>query len=545
MATPLMSTPLSKKSFLIIDDFADMRSVLRNLLRSLSVSKFDLASNGKEGLLIMRKRRPDIILCDYNLGEGKDGQQVLEEARARNLIGVDSIFAMITAENTREMVMAAVEVIPDTYLTKPFTAELLRTRLEKLIQQKAQLSSVNDALVAKDYPRAIEEVNALLANEPRNRLELLQIKADALTSSNRFDEALAIYNAVLRERDDLRWARLGMSKVLFLKKDYPKSEEVLRSMIRTDPNLTRSYDLLAKLLMAQGRFEDAEEILKSAVELSPRALKRQIELAETALNNGNHETAETAFSRAMKLSKHSMHNHPAIHSGLAQALTANGKHEDATKIAEHIGRNFPGHQDAQFYQAMATATIKVNEGDLRGAASALEIAEEATKKNGNARSPQLGLEMVKLYARLGQQEKANQTLQSAIANNHDDEGFLAQVKQVCQSVGMSDTGTAKIDEVRKEVIKVNNAGVRLIKQNEFDSAIKLLRKAADELPGNKTVNLNAAKAIIMKMEQQPDHATTENIQMVRKYIEVVEDLAPDDWRLNDILSRLQRLASKV
>lgn len=539
-----MATPLSKKTFLIVDDFADMRSVLRNLLRSLSVNKFDLASNGREALLIIQKRRPDIILCDYNLGEGKDGQQVLEEARERNLIGVDNIFAMLTAENTREMVMAAVEYVPDTYLTKPFTAELLKTRLERLIQQKSQLSTVNDALVVKDYNRAIDEINTLLANEPINKLELIKIKAEALVSSNRFDEALAIYNAILRERDDLRWARLGQGKALFLKKDYPKAEEALRSMIRTDRNVTRTYDLLARVLMAQGRYEEAEKILELAVELSPRALKRQIQLGDIALKNGNSEAAEIAFNRAMKLSKHSMHNHPSIHSGLAQALAANGKHIDATKIAGEIGRNFPGHQDAAFYQATATATIKANEGSLQEAALALEEAEKVMKNASGARSPQLGLELIKIYSQLGYQEKVNRVLQTAIANNHDDEDFLAQVQQVCHNAGISDTGKAKIDAVRQEIIGVNNAGVRLIKKGEFDAAINLLRKAADELPANKTVNLNAAKAIIMKMEQQ-QQATTEDVQMVRRYMETVQDLAPDDWRLHDVTSRLQRLLAKV
>jgi CheY-like chemotaxis protein len=162
-----MATPLSQKHFLVVDDFADMRSVLRGILRSLSVSNFDLAATGNEALAILQKRRPDIVLCDYNLGEGKDGQQVLEEARERQLIGVVTIYVMLTAENTREMVMAAVEYVPDSYLTKPFTAELLRTRIEKLIQQKARLSGVNQALVAKNYTGAIHELNTLLVNDPK------------------------------------------------------------------------------------------------------------------------------------------------------------------------------------------------------------------------------------------------------------------------------------------------------------------------------------------------------------------------------------------
>lgn len=537
-----MANTLSNKRFLVVDDFADMRSVLRGILRSLAVKEFDLAANGNEALAFLTKRRPDIVLCDYNLGEGKDGQQVLEEARERLLIGVDTIFVMLTAENSREMVMAAVEHVPDSYLTKPFTAELLRTRLEKLIQQKAQLSGVNEALVAQDYGAAIEEINLLLANEPKNRLELLKLKAEALISSNKFDKALEIYETVLGERD-LRWAWLGVGKVLFLKKDYLKAEETLRAVLKTDRNLIQAYDLLAKVLMAQSHFEEARKVLQQAAELSPRGLKRQVLLGDAALNHGDTATAEVAFNRAVNLARYSIQNHPAIYSGLAKSLTANGRHNEATKVADQITRTFAGHEEAEFFKATATATIKANEGNLKEAAEALAVAEQAMGETSSGRTADLGLEMIKLYARLGHHDKANAMLQSTIANNHDDDAFLAQVKQVCQTAGMGEAGDATIQEVQREIIKINNAGVRLIKKGEFDAAIKLLRKAADEMPGNKTVNLNAAKAIIMQMETHGP--TTENIRLVRSYIEHVQSAAPTDWRLADVFARLQKLAQKV
>lgn len=536
-----MAASLSQKYFLVVDDFADMRSVLRGILRSLGVSNFDLAATGNEALAILRKRRPDIVLCDYNLGEGKDGQQILEEARELGLIGVDTIYVMLTAENTREMVMAAVEFVPDSYLTKPFTAELLKTRLENLIQQKAQLSGVNQALMAKDYTKAIDEINSLLANEPKNRLELLKIKAEALINSNQLDDAQKVYQSVLNARD-VRWARLGSAKVQHLKKNYTQAESILRALISADRYVIQAYDLLVKTLMAQGRVEEAEKVLEQAVQLSPRGLTRQIQLGKTALNSGNHETAEKAFSRAVNLAKHSRHNHPSIHSSLAKSLTANGRHAEASKVVSEIARAFSGHEDVEFYQATAEATIKANQGKLSEAAAALAIAEKALAEASGAQASELGLEMIKAYAKLGQNDKAEAMLQRTIANNHDDDAFLAQVKQVCKSAGMGDQGDKSIQKVQQEIIKINNAGVRMIKQGEFDAAIKLLRKAADEMPGNKTVNLNVAKAIIMKMEQhgtQPD-----DMRLIRGYVEHVRAAAPDDWRLADISARLQRLMAK-
>ncbi|WP_328985253.1 response regulator [Thiorhodovibrio winogradskyi] len=525
----------------MVDDFADMRSVLRGILRSLGVTNFDLAATGNEALAILQKRRPDIILCDYNLGEGKDGQQILEEARELGLIGVDTIYVMLTAENTREMVMAAIEYVPDSYLTKPFTSELLRTRLEKLLQQKAQLSGVNQALTAKDYTKAINEINTLLANEPKNRLELLKIKAEALISSNQLEDALKVYQSVLNDRD-IRWARLGSGRVQLLRKNYTQAESTLRALISADRNMIQAYDVLANTLMAQGRVEESEKVLEQAAQLSPRGLKRQIKLGKVALNIGNTETAEKAFGRAVNLAKYSRYNHPSIHSGLAKSLTANGRHTEAIKVVSELGRNFSDHEEVEFFQATADAMIKANQGKLKEAAAALAIAEKAMEEASGAQASELGLEMVKAYVKIGRQDKAEAMLQSSIANNHDDDAFLAQVKQVCKSAGMAEAADKSIQKVQAEIIKVNNAGVRMIKQGEYDAAIKLLRKAADEMPGNKTLNLNVAKAIIMKIEQKG--AQAEDIRLVRGYVEHVRAAAPDDWRLTDISARLQRLMTR-
>jgi len=104
-----MRIPIEKKSYLIVDDFGDMRSMLRSMLHMFGVTRMDVASNGKEAIQYMERNKYDVVLCDYNLGAGsKDGQQVLEEARHRRLMGFGTVFVMITAENTREIPYACV-----------------------------------------------------------------------------------------------------------------------------------------------------------------------------------------------------------------------------------------------------------------------------------------------------------------------------------------------------------------------------------------------------------------------------------------------------
>ena len=342
-----MADAFATKTFLVVDDFADMRSAIKGILISLGVTRLDQARNGSEAIAKMQNRRFDVILCDYNLGPGKDGQQVLEEARHRQLIGVDSIFIMITAENAREMVMGAVEQAPDSYLSKPFTKDLLHTRLVKLFERKAHLSRVNEALVAKDTSAAIRELDALIASKPRNLGEILKLKSEVCIESARYDDALATLEQVLAIRE-MPWARLGVGKIQFLRKQYDQALETFRQLTEQDSNFIGAYDWLARTQTAKRQFVEAEETLRLAVRLSPRGVRRQHTLGDLALNNGHAEIAESAYERAVGLAKHSVLNHPALFAGLARSKSANAKHDEALKVAAEIHKVFPDRQEAAF-----------------------------------------------------------------------------------------------------------------------------------------------------------------------------------------------------
>ncbi|MTW21624.1 tetratricopeptide repeat protein [Allochromatium palmeri] len=537
-----MADAFTAKTFLVIDDFADMRAAIKGILVSLGVAHIDQARNGSEAIAKMQQNHYDVILCDYNLGPGKDGQQVLEEARHRQLIGVDCIFIMITAENTREMVMGAVEYAPDSYLSKPFTKDLLQTRLAKLFERKAHLTVVNQALLAKDISAAIRALDLLISKKPRNLGELLKLKSEICIDSNRLDEAATTLEQVLAIRE-MPWARLGIGKIQFMRKHFDQALETFRQLIEQDSNFIGAYDWLAKTQTAQRHFAEAEETLRTAVRLSPRGIRRQHALGDLALNNGHPEIAETAYEHAVGLSKHSVLNHPSMFAGLAKSKSANAKHDEALKVTGQINKVFPDQQEAAFYAASTSAIIKTRQGDATGAAAALAEAEDVLARlNETVHSSEHALEMAKTYAGLGQTDKAAEMLRQTIANNHDDDEILTQIVHLCQESGLQYDAETAIREVQRDLVKTNNEGVRLIKQGEFEAAIRLLSQAADEMPGNKTISLNAAKAIIMYMERQG--ITNDNLQRVRHYIDRVQTLAPDDWRLGDVIARLRKLTTK-
>ncbi len=173
-----MTVPLKQASILIIDDFAGMRTMLREFVKSMGVNTIDTAGNGKDAMNQLRATKYDIVICDYNLGAGQNGQQILEESKLRKYIGVSTIWVMVTAEKTPDMVMGAAEIKPDDYLLKPVTQSLLESRLEKLIAKKQSLSGIEAAIKARDYPAAIARCNQQLEAQTSHPQEILRIKSD-------------------------------------------------------------------------------------------------------------------------------------------------------------------------------------------------------------------------------------------------------------------------------------------------------------------------------------------------------------------------------
>jgi len=142
------------KNYLVVDDFIGVRQLLRESLRSLGARNIDQAASGGEAIALLAKTRYDVVLCDFNLGDGKNGQQVLEEARVRNLLLPSSVWMMVSAEKSVESVMGAAEHQPDAYLVKPITEGVLLTRLNRAWHRKQVFRPIDQAYAEKDYLKA-------------------------------------------------------------------------------------------------------------------------------------------------------------------------------------------------------------------------------------------------------------------------------------------------------------------------------------------------------------------------------------------------------
>ena len=120
---------------LIVDDFATMRRVIRNLLEELgySTKKMWEAENGREAMEILDEAEIDLVVLDWNMPEtpGIETLRWLRKHETRSQIPV----LMVTAEATREQIVEAAEIGVNAYILKPFTADTLRKKVDFIFRE--------------------------------------------------------------------------------------------------------------------------------------------------------------------------------------------------------------------------------------------------------------------------------------------------------------------------------------------------------------------------------------------------------------------------
>ncbi|CFQ36197.1 MULTISPECIES: chemotaxis response regulator CheY [Yersinia] len=119
--------------FLVIDDFATMRRIVRNLLQDLGFKNIDEAEDGLDALTKLRASKFDFVISDWNM-PNLDGLQLLSEIRKDENLNKIPVL-MVTAEAKKENIIAAAQAGANGYVVKPFTAATLEEKLNKIFEK--------------------------------------------------------------------------------------------------------------------------------------------------------------------------------------------------------------------------------------------------------------------------------------------------------------------------------------------------------------------------------------------------------------------------
>lgn len=123
-----------KMKVLVVDDMSTMRRIVKNALKQLGVENVEEAEDGNSALAKLRETNFNFVVSDWNM-PNMTGLELLKNIRQDDqLKGIPVL--MVTAEAKKENIMEALQAGVTNYIVKPFTAETLKEKLEKIFEQK-------------------------------------------------------------------------------------------------------------------------------------------------------------------------------------------------------------------------------------------------------------------------------------------------------------------------------------------------------------------------------------------------------------------------
>jgi tetratricopeptide (TPR) repeat protein len=527
------------KNYLIVDDFVGVRQLLRESLRSLGAKNIDQASSGGEAMGLLARIRYDVVLCDYNLGDGKNGQQVLEEARVRNLVNPSTVWLMVSAEKSVESVMGAAEHQPDAYLIKPITEGVLLTRLNRVWNKKQIFRLIDQAYAEKDYLRAARLCDAAVEAHKAHEIDLLRMKAKLMEKSGEPVKAREVYERVLEQRE-YQWARAGIAKIRMANGEFEQARQAFQSVIAENRYYIDAYDHLALAYQNLGKLDESCAILERAARLSPNSVPRQRNLGNIALKLGNVQLAEKAFRKCIAIGEYSILKTPDAYLGLARACGQKNDPKEALQLLLQAQREFAAdHPDIALRSKITEGLVYHESGDYRRARKAgdeLEALLDATEDRPDIPTC---LELATLLFAVGVKDAPVELLCYVIRNNHDNPLLLDEVQKIFDKARLGDEGQDLIRVTKKEATDLMNQGVLLWKTGKLKDAVEWMRQARKKVPNNQRILFNAAQILVSHMQQHGhDTALSDEAYDVLHH---VDRLLPGQQRFAQLMEQLAQL----
>lgn len=537
-----------KMHALIVDDFENFRGTLYKMLMDLGIGNADSAASGEEALRFCKARSYDIILCDNNLGKGKSGQQVLEELRSTDNPCSDSLFILVSAENSKGTIMAAYDYEPDAYLAKPITPKALDQRLSRLIEQRVELKAVHAAQKSGDDQLAITLCKELVASGSRYANACQKLLGQLYLKKNNLPAAEAVYRTVLDNRE-LEWAQLGMVKTKLAQNDLLGAQQWLENILQANPLCMKGYDLQAELYKLQNDSEGLQNVLQKATDISPLSILRQQALGDVAQKNNDLLTAANALKRAVKLGENSCFDKAEVHSLFAQTTIdlfsidkelAKPLIREAIACVNNLEENFGKTNLRKVESLLLESQLQVCAGDQRRAQDALASAQSSLGDTKDEDALSVQIELVRTLRLIGKTDDAQRLLGDLLHRYAGKEEHLQRLDVL-------------LDEPRSEknklmVAEINKKGIAFYNAKDFTAAADAFKTALQKLPNHIGLRLNYVQAMIDKLKTRFEASVSEKIQQTfTKTSAIISQQHPQFQRyrqLNDVYNSLVRAHEK-
>jgi DNA-binding response OmpR family regulator len=484
-------------SALIVEANPSMRTQLRNMLNTSGISKVQFAVTAGVAVRKLRDNRFDLILCEYHIGDGQDGQHLLEDLRHNSIIPLATLFIMVTGERKYERVVSAAELAPNDYILKPFAADTLHDRIVRALDKREAFLPIYRLIELGNVPDAIATCAKAEEAHPQWSTDFMRLRAELHIASGNADDALNLYEKILENRS-IPWARLGLAKALFMQKRYAEAEDTLQSLVNENELFVDAYDWLSRTREAAGELESARTILVNAAILSPHRVGRLRRLGELSIETGDHEGAEKVLSEVVRKGKYSDFRDPEDHVRLLQAQLGRGDTAQAEATIRDLERSMAGLAKTRSCTNLSSALLHVKKGDTEKAGEAIK-ALFSDQDSAQPLSLKLKSELARACFATNLDNHGAEVILD-IMRNAPDARTLASTQSLLKEAGKAELGEQLARQMDSEVKDLVAEGARKAQGGDYEGAVQFMLSAVRKMPGNVHVLFNATLALLKYIE---------------------------------------------
>ena len=504
------------KQVLIVEDCAPVRATVKSMLQTMGFEAIHLARNSTEALKKCYEIPFDFILCDFNLGDCKDGYQLFEALKQQELISPLCCFMIISAENQRKIVHGMIELQPDDYLLKPFSYPVLEERIIRMVKTKIALRKIYLAIAEQDYQLAIIECDKSLNSKPEHIQAVFRLKGELLLQTKDYPKAEKYYRA-LKETKAYPWARLGFAIAGFRQERWEDSELELVDLTQFDETKVEALDWLSRLLVKQNRFQQACDTLTEAALLSPKNITRQQTLINLTSIIGDKEAAARIHGKLVAAARHSIHDTPDNYLNHARALIDLAQTKsimERTVHLQHASQLVTG-LNKRFNEALVQQEVQLVRGRILAAKGQLAEAKELINSITGLKSKKLTIDScmdaAKAYFEIGNLYESEHYIEQMRQHLAKDD-FLTETQQLMLKIEQN-----RHEELKGKIKSINQEASAAYQHGHYGRASELFSEAFDYMPSNPVIALNMLQAMSKGTGLTPD-----TIKPARQAIALIE-----------------------
>ncbi|EGR4489864.1 response regulator [Vibrio cholerae] len=316
---------------LIIDDAPIVIASLRSMLLKLGFAEPNIvwSKSPRAAVFMAGRQRFDIFICDYNFGKGLNGKQVFEELKHYKLIKQDSVFVLVTGENSAYVVHSILELKPDEYILKPFNIMTLQERLTNAISRKHALKALYQAERDGDAELGLSLCDELEPFYSDYYFVIQKFRGEFLTQLRRFDHAREIYLETL-EHKDFDWAKIGLANALKQTGRQVEATQVIQELLASAPNNVRARVEAASISLCNNSIPEAIHHLQVANQIVPGHSEREWVLANLCLSVGDGASALERYRLYVEINKETYRNNHQMHLNFIRTLLYAARYAEST-----------------------------------------------------------------------------------------------------------------------------------------------------------------------------------------------------------------------